>query len=242
MRHKTAFTLVELLVVIAILAVLISILLPAMQRARQQALQVKCSSQLRQLGLAVQQYVNDNRGYYPHPFSSTSAVQGHNGSFTTIAYQLCAGGYIRARQHDTSSDVYVGITSLECPEPMGWGGSDMGGQTTYAFPPSAMHSQSGTSDYMYFAFGLRNTNVGGAPNLGQPWGAVTYRGSHPDELLLQDQCLDTPFVPGTVNHKGRGANAMYADYHVEWWPRQNLKTYVRGVGRIWYIGARLGSF
>ena len=64
-RQRHAFTLVELLVVIGIIGVLISILLPALQRARQSARQVSCLSQIRQCGLAVLAYVNENNGRFP---------------------------------------------------------------------------------------------------------------------------------------------------------------------------------
>ena len=68
MRHsprRNAFTLIELLVVVAIIALLISILLPSLSKAREQARIVKCGSQLRQLGMAWQYYSMDHRGSYP---------------------------------------------------------------------------------------------------------------------------------------------------------------------------------
>jgi prepilin-type N-terminal cleavage/methylation domain-containing protein len=62
---RRAFTLVELLVVIGIIALLISILLPALNKARDTALALKCQAQLRNFGQASAMYVNDNKSALP---------------------------------------------------------------------------------------------------------------------------------------------------------------------------------
>src|SRR6266568_4695975 len=62
-QTQRGFTLVELLVVIGIIAVLISMLLPALQKARSAAQDVQCASNQRQLTLGWLQYCNDNKGW-----------------------------------------------------------------------------------------------------------------------------------------------------------------------------------
>lgn len=64
MRRANAFTLIELLVVIAIVALLMAILLPALQRVRQQGQAVVCRSHLKQMGLTFTLYTEDNNGFF----------------------------------------------------------------------------------------------------------------------------------------------------------------------------------
>ncbi len=71
MRRRKGFTLIELLVVIAIIALLMSILMPAMARVRKQARAVACQSNLRQWGAIFVMYTDDNDGYFPRRTGSS---------------------------------------------------------------------------------------------------------------------------------------------------------------------------
>ncbi len=65
MDRRRGFTLIELLVVIAIIALLLAILLPALDAAKQKAMDIKCTSHMRQIGLALMLYIDDNDGAMP---------------------------------------------------------------------------------------------------------------------------------------------------------------------------------
>lgn len=79
-KLKRAFTLIELLVVISTISLLMGILLPALGRAKGQAQRTYCSSNLRQIGVAFQSYLDDNRDIFPLACSDGWAITDANDS------------------------------------------------------------------------------------------------------------------------------------------------------------------
>jgi prepilin-type N-terminal cleavage/methylation domain-containing protein/prepilin-type processing-associated H-X9-DG protein len=100
-RPRHGFTLVELLVVIGIIAVLISILLPALTRARAMANATKCQSNLRQIALALNMYANENRQTLPY---GEYEPPGGNGAVNTRWYLLAQA--IMDKRGTTWNDAY----------------------------------------------------------------------------------------------------------------------------------------
>jgi len=112
---KKAFTLVELLVVISIIALLLSILMPSLRKAREQARSVVCKNHLNQLGLAGAIYSNDNDGWYVPVIDETMGYEATDYAFfwnTNAAFRKILGW---TNNNDDDTSRYVLPKKFWCP-------------------------------------------------------------------------------------------------------------------------------
>lgn len=121
-KSGKSFTLIELLIVIAIIAILASLLLPALNQARARGQSTSCVNQLKQAGLMINFYCDDNNDYYPKVHENSARLD--NGSIKskmlTYAAMLVVGKYTGDKQYDALY-TYNAYRKLHCPSmPIMW--------------------------------------------------------------------------------------------------------------------------
>ena len=208
-----AFTLIELLVVIAIIAILASILLPALSVVKEKARGINCTSNLKQVGFAIDCYVEDYNCYYPNSHSSKGIWQSH----------LCPD-YIQQSQYDTMRSkpakppsVFICPTDIMVHRFAYNGGFD---------PPPGWLYYGGY--YGSYGANYRLFTVGSNPGTEYRQTNVKKHGS---AMLLGESAVNRLSTDGPNNldiydstklafserykHGGKRQNILFADYHVE---------------------------
>jgi prepilin-type N-terminal cleavage/methylation domain-containing protein/prepilin-type processing-associated H-X9-DG protein len=199
-RARRAFTLVELLVVIGIIALLISILLPALNKAREAANTIKCSSNLHSIGLGIAQYIADYKGAIP----ASNFYQGLQINGTTQLPATPTSGYVHwssyiysgSKHSDPTDPVFQntkGWEMFQCPSlengglpPANTYAANRDGLSNEASDPNAIDLQAPRLAYMLNeALTPRSVFVKGFRSAIQPYHFVrASRVRHSGELIL----------------------------------------------------------
>jgi prepilin-type N-terminal cleavage/methylation domain-containing protein/prepilin-type processing-associated H-X9-DG protein len=165
--RRFGFTLVELLVVIGIIALLISILLPSLSAAREQAMSIKCLSNMRQLGTAMATYTAETRGYMcpPDVHNKAGAAGSISDFWSTILVSL---GYLKYPPASTSAppgddnvfrcpagnlEFRSGITGNSIPASR----KDVNGAMGQLQQSSSLGMQPGLNIYNWYGFNATST-------------------------------------------------------------------------------------
>lgn len=235
------FTLIELLVVIAIIAILASMLLPALSRARAVAKGITCTSNQKQVGLALMMYVNDFNGYSVAPYHKGWTIDGDLSPTWTVI--LFGQGYF-GKSGITTDDYKRGQRMFLCPSlpPYTQGGAStaFGSLQNVGYAMFAMNPLSGgySSGYAWWPPG---TGQGGyiVKNLFAPspsdcgWiGDSWYDNGAGDARQITKVDVGPGFgglkIDGSASfalaHSNLG-NMLMVDGHVQTWNKSEVQTF-----------------
>ncbi|WP_165065706.1 DUF1559 domain-containing protein [Paludisphaera rhizosphaerae] len=171
-RSRTGFTLIEVLVVVFIIAVLLALLLPAIQSARAGARRLQCTSNLKQLGLAIHNY-EQSWGVLPPPIlllaagsKNTPVTKGWSAHSRLLPYMEAGALYntlnYNASYEDAPNTTTAGVnvTIFMCPGDSNWGHVATSGLSAFSMFPSAAPSNYAACTGDWYVWG----GLGMSPN------------------------------------------------------------------------------
>lgn len=196
--RRRAFTLVELLVVIAIIALLAAILFPVFLTARGKARQTVCASNLRQIGLGITMYVQDNDGLYPHAVdpSDRGGPSGWS-QYPEFAAAIPQIGFM----HEVLQPYIRSPQIFACPADTGFTVVDFSGVRLDAFPSS--HEKYGTSFYYRTEIAARRASESSIAVPAEINMLFDGAGHWHGTLIPMAQRYNTLFVDGHVKNLSR---------------------------------------
>jgi prepilin-type N-terminal cleavage/methylation domain-containing protein/prepilin-type processing-associated H-X9-DG protein len=230
--RRKGFTLVELLVVIGIIALLISILLPSLNRARETANRVKCGSNMRQIGQAIQLYCNENKGNYPRTAYNSAVGTAITGTFDSGNGVATADPFITnitindavkpmfllIRTQDITPEVFICPSSNDEKDTYGTtAGVSAQWKVTFSKPTNLSYSMANpypdvnavNSSYKLNATTGAEFAIAADKN---PAGSTTYTGL---STALENSSQKDMQLANSPNHQGQGENVLYGDGHAE---------------------------
>ncbi|HVX86629.1 MAG TPA: prepilin-type N-terminal cleavage/methylation domain-containing protein [Phycisphaerae bacterium] len=239
-RRRSGFTLIELLVVVAIIALLISILLPSLARARDQAKKTACASNLHQLGIALTTYTAEfdgnlppetSRGFTSYGFGSTGTEHLYlRRGYTTFTFPNGATQAGHWRELMCMDDgIIKDPRVMYCPGQSNGSWQYTKAPTSSTDPYTFLNAP--FNDHSGYEFQL---HLGKNPTMNPPFngsgtnvhgfnGAVyTKLTMMPKDLwLMSDKIYDVISIPHAGN---AGSNGLYSDAHVEFGQNAKIKT------------------
>ena len=154
-KYRSAFTLIELLVVIAIIAILASMLLPALGQARNAAKAIKCASNLKQQGVAMGVYCNDYADYSPFTAPANTSLGGSRTPFHPLWYikmaPYCNLGIVNDEYLERGNSDHVFLCPMQYSFPKSGSIYDNGlvySGASYAMPISMLTLDGGSGSFV----------------------------------------------------------------------------------------------